>query len=175
MLVNISDVLSEQHKTVVADAELDMNEFRRDSDSYSIKTKDTVHIIVEHMEGTKLSVSGNTNLTITIPCDRCLEAVDQQFNLNLSKEIDLDEDHAKEDEELDEANFIEGHQLDVDQLIYNEILIAWPMKVLCSEDCKGICNICGKNLNQGQCSCEDTSLDPRMSVIQEIFKTQKSV
>ena len=49
------------------------------------------------------------------------------------------------------------------------------MKVLCSEDCKGICNVCGQNLNEGTCDCEDTGLDPRMSVIRDVFKNFKEV
>ena len=39
--------------------------------------------------------------------------------------------------------------LDVDRLVYLEVLICWPLKVLCKEDCKGICSRCGKNLNEG--------------------------
>ena len=70
---------------------------------------------------------------------------------------------------------IDGYYLDVDKMLYNEILIGWPMKVLCSEDCKGICNVCGQNLNKGTCDCEDTSLDPRMSVVRDLFKNFKEV
>ena len=50
-------------------------------------------------------------------------------------------------------------------MLYNEILVDLPTKVLCSEDCKGICRVCGHNLNEGTCDCEDTGLDPRMSVV----------
>ena len=78
-------------------------------------------------------------------------------------------------DELDEKNYIDGYNLDVDKLLYNEILIGWPMKILCSEDCRGICNVCGQNLNEGSCNCEDTSLDPRMSVIRDVFKNFKEV
>ena len=77
--------------------------------------------------------------------------------------------------ELDEKNYIDGYNLDVDKLLYNEILIGWPMKILCREDCKGICSVCGQNLNEGTCDCEDTGLDPRMSVIRDVFKNFKEV
>ena len=81
----------------------------------------------------------------------------------------------EDDGESDEANYIDGYHLDVEQLLYNEILVGWPMKVLCSEDCKGICSVCGQNLNEGSCDCEDTSLDPRMSVIRDLYKNFKEV
>ena len=47
------------------------------------------------------------------------------------------------------------------------------MKVLCRENCKGICNRCGANLNLGSCKCDDAELDPRMSKILDIFNQFK--
>ena len=87
----------------------------------------------------------------------------------------LVEEGEVESEDLDEANYIDGYTLDVDQLVGSEILIGWPTKILCSEDCKGICSVCGQNLNEGSCDCEDTSLDPRMSVIRDLYKNFKEV
>ena len=73
-------------------------------------------------------------------------------------------------EGFDESDCIDGYNLDVDKMLYSEMLIGWPTKVLCKEDCKGICNVCGQNLNEGTCDCEDTGLDPRMSVVRDLFK-----
>ncbi|HWT27780.1 MAG TPA: DUF177 domain-containing protein, partial [Mobilitalea sp.] len=75
----------------------------------------------------------------------------------------------------DETNYIIGYNLDVDILIYDEILIGFPMKLLCSEDCKGICKHCGTNLNEKTCDCDKTEYDPRMSVIRDIFNNFKEV
>ena len=95
--------------------------------------------------------------------------------MEFTKNVDLDESSEEQAMELDEKNYMHGYNLDVDKLLYNEILIGWPMKILCREDCKGICNMCGQNLNKGTCDCEDTSLDPRMSVIRDVFKNFKEV
>ena len=76
---------------------------------------------------------------------------------------------------LDEQPYVSGYYLDVDQLVRNELLLNLPMKVLCDENCKGICNRCGANLNYESCNCESSSPDPRMSVIQDIFKQFKEV
>jgi uncharacterized protein len=75
--------------------------------------------------------------------------------------------------ELDENDYIIGYDLDVDKLIYGEILVNWPMKILCKNDCKGICNRCGANLNLGECGCDRAELDPRMAVIRDIFNNSK--
>ena len=77
--------------------------------------------------------------------------------------------------ELNEQFYVSGYNLDVDRLVGNELTLNLPMKVLCREDCKGICNRCGTNLNYGTCDCDTRSLDPRMSVIQDIFKQLKEV
>ena len=122
--------------------------------------------------GKKLVITGQADVTLNIPCDRCLKEVEVPFSLDFEKHVNLE---AEDDKESDETNYIDGYNLDVDKLLYNEILIGWPMKVLCSEDCKGICSVCGQNLNEGTCDCEDTGLDPRMSVIRDVFKNFKEV
>ena len=65
--------------------------------------------------------------------------------------------------------------MDTDRLVYDEILIGFPMKVLCREDCRGICAVCGANLNEGECGCDRTVPDPRMAVIRDIFNNFKEV
>ena len=110
-----------------------------------------------------------------IPCDRCLDDVRQEFVLDCTKHVDVGISDAELTEELDESNFIDGYHLDVDKLLYNEILSDWPSKVLCREDCKGLCRVCGRNLNTGSCDCEDSGLDPRMSVVRDLFKNFKEV
>ncbi len=70
----------------------------------------------------------DTEICILIPCDRCLEDVKQEFDLNFTKHVDLNVSDAELTEGLDESNFIDGYHLDVDKMLYNEILIGWPTK-----------------------------------------------
>ena len=77
--------------------------------------------------------------------------------------------------DLDESSYLTGMNLDVDRLVYLEVLICWPLKVLCKEDCKGICSRCGKNLNEGPCGCKEEPKDPRMAAISDIFSKFKEV
>ena len=110
-----------------------------------------------------------------IPCSRCLEDVDTEFVIEFDKELDMKMDDGERQKALDEHSYIEGYNLDVDELVYGEILVNWPVKVLCKEDCKGICSVCGTNLNLSTCSCETTDLDPRMAKIRDIFSKFKEV
>lgn len=175
MLINLSDVLSDQHKTVEKTVRLEMEEIRLQSGTYPIISKEPVRVKVEHIRGKELLITAETRLSVIIPCDRCLEDVKREFELNCVKHVDVGLSDAELTEELDESNFIDGYHLDVDKLLFHEILSSWPTKVLCREDCKGLCNVCGQNLNTGSCNCEDTGLDPRMSVVRDLFKNFKEV
>ena len=123
----------------------------------------------------KLEISGKGEVTAVIPCDRCLADVQVEIPFSFRRKVSTDPEAAATAEDLDESNYIDGYNFDVEQLIYNELLVGWPTKILCSEDCKGICSVCGQNLNEGACDCEDTGLDPRMSVIRDVFKNFKEV
>ena len=177
MLLDLSSVFSEQHKPVDETVSCSMQEFRMKNGTFPILSKEDAHIVVEYAGNQKLTVKGKCDLVIEIPCDRCLTAVPLEFNLDFFREVEIpsSEGTSEENDELDENNYIDGYHLDVDRLLYNEILVGWPMKVLCSESCKGICNVCGQNLNEGTCDCEDTGIDPRMSVIRDVFKNFKEV
>ena len=175
MILNLSDVLSEQHKTIEETVPVEMDVFRSKAGAFKVIAKEPLAVRVEHVKNKELLITGKGRITLSVPCDRCLEDVDTVIVLDFSKDVDLDVPDGEQTEELDETNYIDGYTLDVDQLVCNEVLIGWPTKILCSEDCKGICNVCGQNLNQGTCDCEDTSLDPRMSVIRDVFKNFKEV
>ncbi len=175
MLLDLSGVLSEQHTELLQDVDIDMTEFRMRYGSFPILKKTPVSIRMTHVKERKFRITGRGRVTLEIPCDRCLEPVEKEIVLNFVKDIDLDVPDGGQTEELDETNYIDGYTLDADKLVCGEILIGWPTKILCSEDCKGICNVCGQNLNQGACDCEDTGLDPRMSVIRDVFKNFKEV
>ena len=136
MLINLSDVLSDQHKTVEETVRLEMEEIRMKSGTYPIVSKEPVHVSVEHIRGKELLIKAETRLTAVIPCDRCLEDVRREFVLDITKHVDVGLSDAELTEELDESNFIDGYHLDVDKLLFNEILSVWPTKVLCREDCK---------------------------------------
>ena len=175
MLINLSDVLSDQHKTVEETVPLTMEHIRLKSGDYPVVESEPVHIQVEHIREKELRICADARLSVMIPCDRCLEDVRHEFTLNFTKHVDVGLSDAELTEELDESNFIDGYQLDADSLVFHEVLSEWPEKVLCREDCKGLCSVCGRYLNTGSCDCEDTGPDPRMSVVRDLFKNFKEV
>ncbi|MCD7955086.1 MAG: DUF177 domain-containing protein [Lachnospiraceae bacterium] len=119
---------------------------------------------VENTGGQKLQISGQVELTVEFPCARCLKSVSRR--LDIQPELELD---------LKENDYIEGYTLDVDQLIHDEALLIWPERVLCRDNCKGLCVTCGKDLNDGPCGCTEAPTDPRMAKILDIFSNYKEV
>ena len=122
----------------------------------------------------KLHVTGETTIRLIIPCDRCLEDVENTFHITIDRSVNPNTE-SDGIEDVDELSFIDGYMLDVDKLIMDEIVVALPTKVLCKEDCKGLCSKCGADLNYGECGCDRTVLDPRMAAIQDIFNKFKEV
>ena len=69
---------------------------------------------------------------------------------------------------------MDGNELDVEALVTEELNLSWPSKLLCGEDCKGICRKCGQNLNMGSCDCDDFVPDIRFANLMDIFEGKKS-
>ena len=99
------------------------------------------------------------------PCDRC------GLPTEISHEVTLEKSLAPEIAGIDNDDIIlvEDLKLDLDELVYTEVVVSFPMKHLCREDCKGICPSCGKNLNDGKCGCETKQTDPRLQALADLL------
>lgn len=75
--------------------------------------------------------------------------------------------HADSDDN-DEFIVLDGVRLEVDSLVSEDIYLALPSRFLCKDDCKGLCSICGADLNETQCECKGPS-DPRWDALKDLF------
>ena len=174
MLVNLSDVfLSEGKKTQVS-IPLEMTSFTSRLGRFLITQKSPVELSFTNDGMHRAKVEGSVELTFRTKCDRCLSEVPTVLKLTFDRTVTSPEAEIAEDSE-DDRDEMEGYQLDVEAFVYNEILMNWPMKILCREDCKGVCTVCGKNLNDGDCGCDTFVPDPRMAAIKDIFNANKEV
>ncbi|MEG1848573.1 MAG: DUF177 domain-containing protein [Lachnospiraceae bacterium] len=174
MLVNLTSVLTSEGKTEQLQLNPELEECIHLSNPYRIVHKEPLKLTLSNTGVGKAHIAGETSLVVMLHCDRCLTDVEYTFDLSFSREvISPDHDKITDTEDTDsieeESNFMEGYELNVENLVSNELLINWPMKVLCREDCRGICIQCGKDLNTGTCDCDTFVPDPRMAAIQDIF------
>ena len=174
MVIDISNVVTCENREVIKEVQIELDAFCSRLGDFPITKKAPVELKITNQENKKLFIRGTVDFTALIPCSRCLEEIPTNIHFDIDKELIIDRSVVT-DEEMDESDYLIGFDLDVDRLIYEEILVNWPVKVLCSENCKGICKVCGINLNKGDCNCQRTELDPRMAAFQDVFNKFKEV
>ena len=161
MILDLKKVMLSENAELSEEAEIGFTTFDTKLGSYPVTEKTKVSLHVANRENKKLLITGTGKLTMLMPCDRCLTDVPVTFELHIEKEFSLKE---AEDGEIEEdEGILDGMQLDTDLLVFDEVLMNRPLKVLCKEDCKGICPSCGCNLNEKECGCDRTVRDPRMA------------
>lgn len=175
MLISLSEIITTKEKEEHIQVPFEMEKFDFQGTSYEFAGKDMVNLTITNLGNKTILIDGSTSVSLFLFCGRCLKKLTYPMDIHFQKEVDLkltDEERAAS---LDETNYIIGYNLDVDILIYEEILMGFPMKLLCREDCKGICKTCGTDMNEKSCDCDNTEYDPRMSVIRDIFNNFKEV
>ncbi|MDO5479038.1 MAG: DUF177 domain-containing protein [Clostridia bacterium] len=155
MIVDVSSIKNSEGKITINE----MLEFTAAEFSGGVYEFSKVSII-----GEIVNIGGSLELKATVtgeyetPCARCLKPVMSSFD------ADIYEDLTGEDADA-ELIVKNGNEWDLSELILNDILIGLPMTALCSEDCKGFCPNCGKNLNSDSCSCVKDEWDPRFDIL----------
>lgn len=97
-------------------------------------------------DGEGVAVWGSFSADMRTPCARCLKEV------LYTVEFDFTEYYKKQPEEGMYA--YEGEIIDLTRMLEDNVVLNLPVKILCKESCKGLCNSCGKNLNEGECGCK---------------------
>ncbi len=174
MLVNLVDVFTNDGCVQEMDVPYEAERFSCVYGNFSIQEKNPVTLRLSHLGQSKALAEGNIKLTLVLACDRCLKDVEYPFDVTFRLKL-VSPDYAGADRDDYEFSVLEGNHLNVDELIRAEILFNWPEKVLCREDCKGICKVCGQNPNDGACGCDDFVPDPRMAVIKDLMNANKEV
>jgi uncharacterized protein len=73
-----------------------------------------------------------------------------------------------------EVTFLEGDEIDLDEIIRENIYLSIPVQPLCSEACRGLCPFCGKDLNEGDCTCLQQRADPRFRPLEILRRKMES-
>jgi uncharacterized protein len=112
-------------------------------------------------------LNGMVDGLLALTCSRCLEGFTNPLALEINEKFS-----SVPNDEDDSLIFIDSDKINLTELIENNILMSLPIKKLCSEDCKGLCQNCGSNLNQGLCSCDNSDIDPRLAGLKDLFFTE---
>lgn len=128
-------------------------------------------------EGTRTDVRGTIKADATLACTRCLEPIDQTFDLEFD-DIFVDASEASTQVETEVAveyldeELLTGGEIDLRNVVREQLLLALPEQIFCSDDCKGLCPQCGGNRNLIDCRCDDDEIDPRWAAL-KVMKNRK--
>ncbi len=102
-------------------------------------------------------------------CNRCLKEFTNKVETILSGRL-IEKSQDIENQDYDETLiYFEGDNVYLEEPVITSVLLALPMKELCSEKCKGLCVACGVNLNTEKCICEVDDIDPRLAKLKELL------
>ena len=110
-----------------------------------------------------LRLEGELKAEMVCVCDRCGVTFEREKCLNISLPLSVSE------EDDGEAFPLTGDALELDDALETVFLLDAETKCLCRPDCRGLCPVCGKNLNEGPCGCGKRSVDPRFAVLEQLL------
>ena len=113
-----------------------------------------------------LVMTGEITTCIHGVCDRCASAFDREIHFPIN--VVLVTEMANEENEDEWVFPLEGDSADLDDIVRTVFVLNLDSKLLCKEDCKGLCHRCGKNLNEGPCNCQK-ELDPRFAALKQLL------
>ena len=118
-----------------------------------------------------IALNARVTLLYETLCDRCLAPITPTLVFEFSRPVAAA--GSLQNEDTDEYLIVKDRTLDLDEALLEEIFLRMPNKHLCREDCKGLCQKCGKNLNEGPCSCDKKEIDPRLAQFAKLLSKNK--
>ena len=162
MLLDLREIIGVPGGKVSFDFEPDMSDAASGSIT-RIEDKPRAAGIVTNSAGI-LTFKANVDAVFDCVCARCLK----EFKLPVHKQITANLTEGGEGENPD-GYFLQGDMVDADEIVVTEFILDMDDTILCSDDCKGLCQGCGTDLNQSECSCKK-QVDPRLAILEQLLE-----
>ena len=172
--IDLFDVLTTDGKVKTEEFCYYSDVFDMTGEEYQVTDKGNISLKFENIEQGHVRLKGKYRIGLSIPCSRCLEPVGCEVEDEFDTELVSLKEPSDEDE-TEDISFLQGNEFNVSEFIDQSVLMNMPSKVLCREDCKGLCPVCGNNLNDHDCGCDSFVPDPRMAILSDIFNANKEV
>lgn len=165
MELNLLPILNFDGKKMVISENISLSTSK--NDAFQITSPVRVDAVAVNAGGT-IELTGNATANIRLICDRCAEAFDTVVEFEIDERFKKEDAFSDEDENPDVIT-LTGTSVDLAEVVYTNLFMNLPSKNLCSEDCKGLCPVCGKNLNNGECGCKTETTDPRFDILDKLL------
>jgi len=160
--VNVAQVRNREGESVYFDIVEDYSSFDLGTEALSFQAP--VHVQLQVNNTSKaLLVQGTINTELKAACGRCLETFVYPLSLSFQDEW-VFRAQATEDQ-LETALLLDKDEVEINERILEQIVLALPMKFLCSAECQGLCPTCGANRNLTPCHCGENNIDPRLAAL----------
>lgn len=136
-----------------------------ESGALPLKAPVQVRGVVHNLAGI-VTVDYTADYILDTVCDRCLDAVHIPKVLTVSHVAVRSLSSSEDDDYL----VLPDAELAIDEMVYSDLVLDLPSKVLCAPDCQGLCPVCGVNHNRETCSCSRRVVDPRLRVLEELLE-----
>ena len=105
-------------------------------------------------------------------CARCLDKVEGVYTVCFERTVAEEQSLSQEqiDDNVDEYIIVREGKLDIDEQLVEEMILSFPTKFVCSDDCPGLCPKCGAQLKKGACGCKTKEIDPRLAVLAKLLE-----
>ena len=171
MIIDVSSILKVSGEKIDIDCELSLDSAEFMGTCYKFTSPVKVKGSVAN-NGKSLFLRAECSGTMQTQCARCLKDIEETFYFPLSEQlIQNDDTDVSEDEDV---IVFDGYSFELDDIVCDNFLMNVNGSYLCKEDCMGLCPSCGKNLNEGDCSCENIDIDPRWSTLLDIMKNSEN-
>ncbi len=122
--------------------------------------------------GDSILCRGVAKTEVNMQCSRCLESYPHSLEVKLDFLVKVGKDRIEIEyqDQAEELIFAGNQFFSLDRLVKETIILNLPLKPLCSEDCKGLCSVCGVNLNVSSCKCKKEEPDPRLGKLKDLLK-----
>ncbi len=165
MLLALSKILDTPGAELSFSTSVDLSDLRYGS-SYPVSEPVKASGTVRNTAGV-LVMTGLIETTIHGVCDRCASDFDRDVSMPI--DVVLVTELSNEDNEDEKIFPLEGDSADLEDIVRTVFVLNLDSKLLCSADCKGLCFRCGKNLNEGPCSCQK-EIDPRFAALKQLLE-----
>ncbi len=166
MLIDLSDIIKDYGGRLTISESINMQNMHFLGEDFTFKAPLLFEGVI--LNNTKsLELNGTVKGEAEVHCARCGKPMTIDVKFPVSEVLVREDAEFAEDEDV---VVYSGNSVELSEAITNSFLMNVSGKYLCSEDCKGLCPHCGKNLNEESCSCSDDIIDPRWEKLAEIMK-----
>ena len=165
MLLGLSKIIECPGASVDFSTSVDLSDLRF-GNCYPVSEPVVAEGTVRNTAGV-LVMTGSIKTVIHGICDRCAAAFDRDIDFPI--DVVLVEELSNEENEDEWVFPLEGDSADLDDIVRTVFVLNLDSKLLCKEDCKGLCCRCGTNLNDGPCNCQK-ELDPRFAALKQLLE-----